>query len=138
MGQKIIPNQYDLQGQGISIGYSASSIGGKAQLSFKKGRTTLSFTADEISLLDTAIGALITVTIASTPDESVTSFSFLLPAIQLSKESARQSFRTIGITTIRKTTITGPVKCVEQVYKDVQLRGTARQVQSLAGKTRPA
>jgi hypothetical protein len=132
MAQKIIPNQYELQGQGVRIGYSTSSIGGKAQLSFKKSRKTLNFTGDEIGLLDTTIGALITVTIAATPDRSFTSFSFLLPTIQLPKESAKQPFRTIGITTIHKTTIAGPVKGVEHVYKSVQLRGTAMQVQFLA------
>ena len=135
MAGKIIPNLYEIQGQGVRVGYSTSSITGKAQLSFKKGRKTLTFTGNEIGLLDTAIGALITVTIASTPDHSFTSFSFLLPAIQLSKESAKQSFRTIGITTVHKTTITGPVKGVQQVYKSVQLRGTAQQVQFLAHKT---
>src|SRR5262249_49156034 len=62
-------------------------------------------------------------------------FSFLLPTIELSKESAKQSFRTIGITTIHKTTIAGPVKGVQQVYKSVQLRGTAQHVLFLAQKT---
>ena len=129
MAQKIIPNLYELQGPGVRISYSTSSIAGKPQLSFKKGRTTLSFSGDEISVLDTEIGGLITVTIATTPDRSFTSFSFLLPAIQLAKESAKQSFRTIGITTVHKTMIAGPVKGVQQVYKSVQLQGTARQVE---------
>lgn len=129
MAQKIIPNQYELQGPGVRISYSTSSIAGKPQLSFTKGRKTLNFTGDEIGLLDTTIGALITVTIATTPDQSFTSFSFLLPTIELSKESAKQSFRTIGITTIHKTTIAGPIQGVQQVYKSVQLRGTAGKVQ---------
>jgi hypothetical protein len=135
MAQKIMPNQYELQGPGVRIGYSTSSVAGSAQLSFKKGRKTLNFRGDEIGLVDTAIGALVTVTIATTPDRSFTSFSFLLPTVQLSKESAKQSFRTIGITTIHKTTIAGPVKGVQQVYKSVPLRGTAQQVQFLAKKT---
>jgi hypothetical protein len=128
MAQKIIPNQYQIQGQGVRIGYSTSSITGKAQLSFKKGPKTLNFTGNEIGLLDTKIGALITVTIATKPDRSFTTFSFLLPTIELSKESAKQSFRTVGITTIHKTTIAGPVKGVQQIYKSVQLRGTAQHV----------
>jgi hypothetical protein len=135
---QIIPNQYQLQGQGVRIGYSTSSIAGKAQLSFKKGRKTLNFTGDQIGVLDTTIGALITVTIAAVPDRSSTSFSFLLPAIHLSKESAKQSFRTIGITTVQKTTIAGPVKGVQQVYRSVQLRGTAAKVQFLVQKTASA
>jgi hypothetical protein len=138
MAQTITPNLYDLQGQGVRIGYSTSSIAGKAQLTFKKGRKTLSFTGDEINVLDTAIGALISVTIAATPDQSSTSFSFLLPAIQLSKESAKQAFRTVGITTVRKTSLGGPVKGVQQTYKTIQLRGSAQKVQFLAQKTASA
>ncbi len=138
MAEKIVPNQYELQGQGVRVGYSTSSIAGNAQLSFKKGRKTLDFTGDEINVLDTKSGALITVTIATTPDRSFTLLSFLLPAIQLSKESAKQSFRTIGITTIQKTTIAGPVSGVQQVYKSIQLSGTARHVQFLAQNTASA
>ncbi len=138
MAQQIIPNQYELQGLGVRIGYSTTSIAGKAQLSFKSGRKTLNFTGDEIGTLDTAIGALVTVTIATTPDRGFTSFSFLLPRIDLPKESAKQSFRSIGITTVHKTTIAGPPKGVQQVYKSVQLRGTAAKVQFLAQKAATA
>jgi hypothetical protein len=128
MAQKIVPNQYELEGQGVRVGYSTSSITGKPQLSFKKGRKSLNFTGTEIGVLDTIIGALITVTIASTPDLNSTTFSFVLPSIDLQKESAKQSFRTIGITTIHKTSIVGPVKGVQQTYKIIQLRGTAQHV----------
>jgi hypothetical protein len=132
MAQQIIPNRYELQGQGVRIDYSTTSIAGKSQLSFKSGRKTLNFTGDEIGLLDTTIGALVTVTIATTPDRDFTSFSFLLPRIDLPKESTKQSFRSVGITTVHKTTIAGPPKGVQQVYKSVQLRGTAAKVQFLA------
>ena len=135
MTQQITPNQYDLQGQGVRISYSTSSITGEPQLSFTKGRKTLNFTGNQIILLDTRIGMLLTVTIAMIPDKSFTTFSFLLPTIVLAKEPRKQSFRTIGITTTHKTSIVGPVKGVQQVYKSVQLRGTARQVQFLAQRS---
>ena len=126
--QKITPNQYNLQGQGVSISYSTTSLSGKPQLSFKKGRQTLSFSGDEIGVLDTSIGALITVTIAKTVDRGFTSFSFLLPTIELTSQSAKQLFRTLGITTVHTTTIAGPVKGAQQTYKSVPLRGTARRL----------
>src|SRR5712691_8884525 len=110
MVQKVIPNLYDLRGPGVTINYSTSSFGGKPQLSLKKGRQTHNFSGDEINVLDTSIGSLITVTIAVVPDLGFTTFSFLLPAIELSTATSKQSFRTIGITTIHKTTIAGPVK----------------------------
>jgi hypothetical protein len=135
MAQKITPNQYDLQAPGVTISYSTSSIAGKPQLSFTKGRQTLNFSGDEIGVLDTPIGALITVTIARSVDRGFTSFSFLLPAIDLPAASAKQSFRTLGITTVHKITITGPVKGQQQTYKSIELRGTARQVAFLTQKT---
>ncbi len=128
MAQKITPNQFDLQGQGVSISYSTSSLAGPPQLSFKKGRKMLNFSGGEIGVLDTLIGALISVTIAKTVDRGFTSFSFLLPTIDLKTQSTKQLFRTIGITTVHTTTIAGPAKGVQQTYRSVQLRGAARQV----------
>jgi|SRR5215472_12081299 len=128
MAVKTLPNQYDLRGGGITVSYSVTSITGKPQLSFKKGRQTLNFSGDEIGVFDTTIGSLVTVIVAKTVDKGFTTFSFLLPSIQLSSPSARQAFRTIGITTVHKTTIAGPPKGVQQSYKSVQLRGTARPV----------
>jgi hypothetical protein len=123
---KTLPNQFELRGTGVTISYSVTSITGKPQLRFKKGRQTLNFSGDEIGVFDTTIGSLITVTIAKTVDQGFTTFSFLLPSIQLSSPSAKQSFRTIGITTVHKTTIAGPPKGVQQAYKFVQLRSTAQ------------
>ena len=128
MAQKLLPNQYDLRGRGVTISYSVTSISGKPLLTFKKGRQTLNFGGDEIGLLDSIIGSLVTVTIAKTVDRGFTTFSFLLPQIQLTSASARQAFQTIGITTVHKTTIAGPIIGVQQTYKSVQLRGTARPV----------
>jgi hypothetical protein len=126
MAQKTLPNQYDLRGRGVTISYSVTSISGKPLLTFKKGKQALNFSGDEIGVLDTIIGSLVTVTIAKTVDRGFTTFSFLLPSIQLTSPSARQTFQTIGITTVHKTTIAGPIKGVQQSYKSLQLRGTAR------------
>ena len=135
MAQKITPNQFDLQGQGISINYSTSGIAGKPLMTLKKGRQTLNFTGNEIGVLDTTIGSLITVTIANTPDRGFTTFSFLLPAIELTSATNKPSFQTIGITTVHKTTIAGPPKGPQQSYKSTPLRGTAQQVASLTHRT---
>jgi hypothetical protein len=138
MAQNITPNQYDLNGEGVRIGYSTSSIAGSPQLSFTKGRNTRTFTGKEIGVVDTNIGALVTVTIAMTPDKSFTTFSVLLPAIQLAKEMGKQAFRTVGIVTIHKTSLAGPVKGVQQTYKSIQLKGTAQRVVFLARNTATA
>ena len=127
MATKTAPNLYRLSGEGLDVTYSTTSIDGKPRFTFKKGRQTLNFSGDQITSVDAGIGTLVTVVIANIPDKSVTTFSVLLPAIRLS-DSKKQAFRTIGVTTVTKTTIVGPPPGVQQTYKTVALRGSAQQV----------
>lgn len=122
------PNLYELSGEGITVTFSTTSIDGKPRFTFKKGRQTLSFSGNQITSQETKIARLVSVVIATVPDKSVTTFSVLLPAIQL-PASKRQAFRTIGITTVAATTIVGPPPGVQQTYKTVLLRGYAKQVE---------
>ncbi len=135
MAQAIAPNQYELRARGVRVEYSTTSISGVAELSITRRRQTLTFKGDQIVVLSTSIGDLITVTLAATPDEGSTLFSFFLPSIRLSKEFGRESFRTIGVVTEERTTISGPPIGVQQTYKSLQMRGSARQVRFLAKKT---
>jgi hypothetical protein len=132
---QITPNQFELRGAGLSVSYSASGLSGKPQLTFTKRGHTLTFMGDEIGVADTQVGALITVTIATRVDRDSTTFSFLLPAIQMSDASSKEAFRTIGITTIHKTTIAGPPNGVQETYKTTELRGVARAVEFLTRNT---
>jgi hypothetical protein len=132
VAQKTEPNLYDLKGVGVSISYSTSSINGQPRLSFKKGRLELTFAGDEITALETSIGTLVTVTIATTVDRGFTTFSVLLPGIAPANAAAKQAFRTFGITTAHTTTIAGPVKGAQETYKTLPLRGSARLVQFLS------
>jgi hypothetical protein len=134
MANGIEPNLYELNGEGIAVTYSTTSIDGKPRLTYMKGRKSLSFAGKEILSTTTPLGTLVGVLIASVPDQSSTTFSFLLPGIQLAASSKKQSFRTVGITTTEATSIAGPVKGVQQTYKTVALRGSGKQVEFLAKK----
>ena len=127
MAPKTAPNLFQLAGEGLTVTYSTTSIDGKPRFTIKKGRKTLNFSGDQIKSVETGIGTLVSVVIASVPDKNLTTFSVLLPAIQL-PNSRKQAFRTIGITTVTKTTIAGPPPGVQQTYKTVALRGSAQQV----------
>lgn len=128
MAQQIAPNLYDLKGVGVTFSYSTSSIGGQPRLSFKKHRLELNFAGDEITSQATSIGTLVTVTIAKTVDRGFTTFSVLLPDIALADPAARQSVRTFGITTAHITNIAGPPTGVQETYKVLPLRGSAKSV----------
>jgi hypothetical protein len=127
MAPKTDPNRYELSGEGVEVTYSTTSIDGTPRFTFKKRRQTLNFSGAEIVSVGTSIGTFVSVVIASVPDKSVTTFSILLPAIRLA-DHKKQTFRTIGITTVSKTTIAGPPPGVQQSYKTIALRGSAQQV----------
>ena len=106
---------------------STTSIDGRPRFTYKKGRQTLSFVGGDIETANIGIGTVVSVVVARVPDKGTTTFSVLLPSIQL-PGTKKQSFRTIGITTATATTITGPPVGVQQTYKTVALRGSAQQV----------
>lgn len=124
---ELSPNSFQLAGDNYEVSYSTTSIDGKPRFTFKKGTKTLSFSGNQITSSSANIGTLVSVVIATVPDQSTTTFSILLPAIRL-PESKRQAFRSIGITTVTKTTLIGPPVGVQQTYTTVALRGTARLV----------
>jgi len=127
MAKQLAPNLFELRGEGVTATYSTTSIDGQPRFTYKKGRQTLSFAGSDIETANVGIGTLVSVVVALIPDKSSTTFSILLPSIQL-PETKRQAFRTIGITTVTVTTIAGPPVGVQQTYKTVALRGSARQV----------
>jgi hypothetical protein len=129
MAPKTTANSFKLNGRGITATYATTSIDGTPRFTFKKGKQTLNFAGDEIDAVEAGIGSLVSVTIASVPDKSVTTFSVLIPTIRLTG-SKKQAFRTIGVTTVAKTTIAGPPPGVEQTYKVTAMRGTAQIVVS--------
>src|SRR6188768_1292435 len=106
MAKLTAPNLFELKGTGVAVTYSTTSIDGTPRFALKKGRQTLNFSGKQITTLDTGIGTLVSVVIASIPDKSTTTFSVLLPNIQVTG-SNKQAFRTIGITTVAATSIAG-------------------------------
>jgi hypothetical protein len=126
---KTTANFFKLNGRGVTVTYSTTSIDGTPRFTFKKGKQTLDFAGSEIETLEAGIGSLVSVTIASIPDKSVTTFSVLIPTVRLTG-SKKQTFRTIGLTTVAKTTIVGPPSGVEQTYKPIAMRGSAQIVQA--------
>ena len=127
MAQQLVPNLFQLSGEGITATYSTTSIDGQPRFTYKKGRQTLNFAGSDIETANIGIGTLVSVVVARIPDKSSKTFSILLPSIQLT-DTGKQAFRTIGITTVTATTIAGPPAGVQQTYKTVALRGSAATV----------
>ena len=119
------PNHYDLSGGGISVIYSTTTFGGRPMLSYHDKSQSRTFVGDQIRTVDTEIGTLVTVTLFLTPDSGSTTFTLLIPEVNLGvSDSAPIS--TDGITTLHRLTIIGPPRQGQtELYTVHALRGTA-------------
>ena len=123
------PNLYELKGDKLKVTYATTSFTGQPTFTLQQGRKTLTFDKKQIQTTRLPIGSLVTVTVETLPDVKTTTFSLVLPDVNM-QDSTKVSIKTIGITTTAKTSIGGPktVKGAIQTYKVANLSGSARIV----------
>lgn len=122
------PNLYVLSGGGIHVTYSTSGIAGQPHFTYQDALQVKSFTGNQITTLQTSIGKLVTVTIHLTVDSGSTTFSVLLPNVNLPDGlfgSANISAE--GITTVHRFSIFHILGQTE-FYTVVPMQGTASHV----------
>ena len=125
------PNQFDLEGDGVSISYSTTSIAGVPQFTYQEGASPpVNRSGEEIRVLCTGdVGTLVTIDVEQVPDQYTVKLSLLLPTINLPQGFGASALETIAILTTEYTSIAGPVAGQAQTYEVLMLRGTARMVQ---------
>jgi hypothetical protein len=122
------PNLYNLDGFGLHITYSTSSIDGKPIFQFHDSSQTLQFSGDQIRTLDSEIGTLVTVTIRLTPDFGSTSFTLLVPQVKLD-QSNETRITTFGVTTLHRLSIAPQLDRGQTEHNTIaELAGTAASV----------
>jgi hypothetical protein len=126
----VAPNLFSLSGGGLHISYSTSSFGGKAQFTYRDELRTVSFQGDEIRVVpDTDIGTIVSVTIVLTPDAGSTTFSLLLPRVNLPGPGTNVSISAEGITTHHAFSIAPALDHGQRdFYRVKALHGTASNV----------
>jgi hypothetical protein len=128
------PNLYNLsgcnqRGSKVKVTYSTSSFTGKPLFNYQDQEQTLNFTGDEIRTKESEIGTLVTVTIRKTVDTGSTTFSLLIPRINLQKSYESVSIETKGITTINRFSPIPKFNFGQiQTYTITPLKGTAQSV----------
>ena len=123
------PNLFDLRAKQLHISYSSTGIDGKARFTYQDAHQTLSFEGDEIRALETGIGTLVSVSIRRTVDMGSTSFSILIPTVNLDATRSA-NIATRGITTLHKfSMIPGFNSGQTEIYSTMILHGTARAVE---------
>jgi hypothetical protein len=122
------PNLCQLQGHQLHVTYSTTSIDGKPHFTYRDASQTLNFRGDEIRTLDSEIGTLVSVTILQTIDNGSTSFSLLVPLVNLGP-SNQAHINTEGITTMHRFSVV-PILNQGQIelYSVTKLRGSAEMV----------
>jgi hypothetical protein len=123
------PNLYQLQGAGIYVTYSTGGFGSRLNLTYQDANGSQSFSDDQITVTQTPIGGVVTVTIRRTIDTGSTSFSVLMPTVNLLGPGHAAPVRTEGITTIHRFSII-PVfgQGQTELYQVTPLSGTANQI----------
>ncbi len=127
------PNQFTFSGDNLKVVYTTHGIQGIPLLSVTTKKGTTNFSGNQIGVLDTPFGKLVTVTTEFVPDLKDVTLSVAVPRINLPPGTVKQTFRTFGVFTTTRTSIGGPglVQGVVQTYKEVALRGTAKLVETL-------
>ena len=129
------PNLYCLHNNVIQGGqfslhvvYSTTSITGQPHLQYNDAIQTLAFTGDQIRTTESPIGTLVTVTTRRTVDTGSTTFTLVIPQINLGK-SMSAHINTFGITTIHRFSVVTPLNLGQtELYTVTELLGTAEFV----------
>jgi hypothetical protein len=97
------PNQYSLQGNGLTIQYGW--FGSPAVMWYKDPNSSLTFDEGDTTLTDLpALGTVVSVKIVPGDNDTVeTTFSLLLPPVEIPGQSGSVHIETFGITTVAPT-----------------------------------
>ncbi|MFI3157262.1 MAG: hypothetical protein QX199_14000 [Methylococcaceae bacterium] len=122
------PNSYEFTGNTIHINYSTSGLDGLPHFTYQQAKKTLNFKGDQIRTVGTEIGTLVTVTTTMTVDSNSTSFSVLIPHINLD-QTLETPIKTQGITTRHKFSVIPSFNSGQMdSYKVITLTGNAKFV----------
>ena len=118
------PTLYQLSGGGIHVSYATTSLQGQPQFNYHDAVQAKNFSGSEIQTADSILGTLVTVFLIRTVDAGSTTFTLLIPRINLPPSNVA-NITTEGITTLHKFTIVGPPQGQTELYTVRTLHGTA-------------
>jgi len=130
----IQPNRFVLQSNDgkTKVDYETSSFIGLPILNLTQGPGPIRhFSGSQIRSLNTEIGTLVSVTTHMTIDTGSTSFSVLIPAINLANISDHKTFETEAIVTSHTGPNSIPSTGVHEKYQFIPMKGEANFVLSL-------
>ena len=120
------PNVLQLHGLGVSVSYSTGAGGSLPSLTYQDALQSHVFKGDEIRTLPSEIGALVTVTLRLTVDSGSTTFTLLVPTVNLTGPFNHVQIHTVGITTVHRFSLVPQLNHGQtELYSVVPLQGSA-------------
>lgn len=116
-------NLFSLSGDSINVEYATGTLTGSS-LVYHDDELNRSFANEELTVENTLLGQLVTVTLSQIPDLEVVTFTLVLPAITVTEHNVPIDIEVPGITTTHPTTIAGPEPGQQAFYSVVTLIGT--------------
>jgi hypothetical protein len=111
------PTLYELSGNGIHVTYATSSLpgatSGQPQFNYYDAFQAKNFTGNQIQTADNVLGRLVTVFLIQTIDSGSTTFTLLVPTVNL-PPSKVANITTEGITTLHKFAIVKPPQATDR------------------------
>jgi hypothetical protein len=124
----IQPNLYVLSGGSIHVTYTTTGFDGKPHFTYTSPFVTHTFTGDQIKTEPSVLGTLVSVTILKTVDSGSTTFTVLIPRINLNAGEAL-AVTTEGFTTHHRFSIFPPAMHGQlDTYGVITLTGNAQHV----------
>lgn len=130
--QMIAPNQFHLQGGGISVSYFPEGSGplspdGAIQVVYQDATRSLRFAAGDVRVVAVPdLGTIVSVTLVRTIDVGFTSFSLLVPTVSVpDRLGSSAPVSTEGITTIHRAFVRLLGHPATESYSVTHLSGTA-------------
>jgi hypothetical protein len=130
-----VPNHYELSGDGIHITYSTTSFAGPPTFVYHDSNQNKTFTGNQIQSVDTEAGTVVSVPIFVTIDSGSTSFSVLIPRVNLGSADST-NITSYGITALHRFGIPAPVGQLD-FYTPHQMTGTAALLFFVATQPKP-
>jgi len=121
-------NLFQLSGGGRHVTVALNGVDGQPHFTYQDTHQTLTFKGDEIRQLDGDLGLVVSVSIRRTIDSGWTSFSVVLPHVNLPGEQVIP-IQTEGITTVHRFSLVPALNTGQlDTYTVTSLHGTAARV----------
>jgi hypothetical protein len=122
------PNMFQLSGHGVTVSLALTGISGEPNFAYQDSHHALSFSGkQEITLEETELGQLATVILVKSVDAGDTSFSILIPRLNI--VAGHNHVETLGITAVHRTSLAGIGHGQLTAYHVIHLHGTASQIE---------